>query len=249
MNGLQPVAKPGLRAIHLHGRLGEMFEPVYHLQVASAAEAIRALSFQLDGFRQAVADGEWVVVRGEPDTGWPLELGTMHMGLGTAPLHIMPNTVGSGGGGGGPTKMIIGVALIAVAVASFQPEIAVGGDIALGGATAGATAGGLGGASFLGLSVGQVAGMGLALTLSGISSMVSPAPKKNTSVAANSSFLFSGAQNSSLEGQPVPVVYGNIQVGSVVTATTLTTADYGSNAATTGLSANSKTGMIYSVVL
>ena len=66
--------------------------------------------------------------------------------------------------------------------------------------------------------------LGLALTLGSIATMLTPVPKqfdpgiRQTLVAA---LLFLALQNVSQEGIPVPVVYGEMIVGSVVLSTGL----------------------------
>ena len=65
--------------------------------------------------------------------------------------------------------------------------------------------------------------MGLAMTLGGVSQMLSPTPKaqsqqEQASTENKPSYLFNGAFNSTQQGLPVPVVYGQMLVGSTVVA-------------------------------
>ena len=64
-----------------------------------------------------------------------------------------------------------------------------------------------------------MAGVGLMLTISGVSEMLFPLPKPQEFKSEQDpqlSFSFSGTQNTSRAGTPVPIVYGEIVTGSVV---------------------------------
>jgi predicted phage tail protein len=55
------------------------------------------------------------------------------------------------------------------------------------------------------------------LVLGGVSQLLTPTPKTNKDEGdPRKSFSFSGIQNTSRAGLPVPVVYGEMLVGSVV---------------------------------
>ncbi len=65
--------------------------------------------------------------------------------------------------------------------------------------------------------------MGLAMTLGGVSQMLSPTPKaqsqqEQASTENKPSYIFNGAFNNTQQGLPVPVVYGQMLVGSTVVA-------------------------------
>ena len=64
-----------------------------------------------------------------------------------------------------------------------------------------------------------VVGLGGALILQGVSEMLFPLPKPKEFKSEQDpqlSFSFSGTQNTSRAGTPVPIVYGEIITGSVV---------------------------------
>jgi len=61
---------------------------------------------------------------------------------------------------------------------------------------------------------GQMMFMGAAMAFGGISQMISAhAP---ASVSTKSSYNFNGAQNTTSQGGPVPLLYGRMRVGSTV---------------------------------
>ena len=58
--------------------------------------------------------------------------------------------------------------------------------------------------------------IGIAMALSGVSAMLAPKPKSNKSDDAGKtdSYYFSGAENNTDQGQPVPLIYGRIRTGA-----------------------------------
>ena len=116
----------------------------------------------------------------------------------------------------GVGQILLGAALIGAAVflAPAAAGVAAGGQAGFLGAT---------GTGFLSASVSAAAGnLGLALALGGIATMITPVPQQEIPGEGQGGFGFSGMQNTSQEGIPVPVVYEMI-VGSVVLSTRLIT--------------------------
>lgn len=184
-----------LRTIHLHGALGEEFGSAHRFAVETAAEAVRALVCNFPDFAVAVKEGAYEIVRGDyaPETGmWLDEADLNAFRLGRADLHIVPVIEGSKNQqAGGALKVILGVALI-------------GGALLMSG---GALATPLIGA----FNYGNVAMIGAALTLAGIATMLSP---KQQNPYEQNSFTLQGPGNSYAQGNPVPLVYGEVITGS-----------------------------------
>jgi predicted phage tail protein len=62
-----------------------------------------------------------------------------------------------------------------------------------------------------------LAGVGITLILGGVAQLLTPTPKISKDEGdPRKSFSFSGIQNTNRAGVPVPVVYGETLVGSVV---------------------------------
>ena len=71
-----------------------------------------------------------------------------------------------------------------------------------------------------------VVAIGGALVLSGVSDLLFPLPKDNgfdSEEDPKLSFNFSGLQNTSRAGTPIPIVYGEIMTGSVVISAAIDT--------------------------
>jgi len=182
-----------MKTILLYGFLGERFGKVHQYAVNSPAEAIRALSATINGFKQALIEGEHyrVVVGGRAT----LDIGqTINPISDRESIRIVPVVAGSGGLG----KVLLGAALIA---ASFYLP---------------------GSAAFLGTTfnvASMASSVGFSLVLGGVSQMLFAPPKApKTAEAPESrlSFIFNGAVNTSRQGNCVPVCYGRMIVGSQV---------------------------------
>jgi predicted phage tail protein len=112
----------------------------------------------------------------------------IHDPAGQQVIKFVPVVAGAGAVG----KIIAGIALIAL---SFIPGIGA-------------------------LAVSLMVGLGTSLVLGGVAQLISPVPKPPTGADSEQdprkSYSFSGVQNTSRQGTPVPVVYGETIVGSVV---------------------------------
>lgn len=184
-----------MKTIILLGELGKRYGRRHRLDVKSPAEAIRALCANFKDFAAFVSSSH------ERNVGYRVL--NMRQDVDADELHdpagqqiaIVPVLAGAGGALG---KILIGAALIAAAVLT-------------GGATIGLT-----GIAFSSLA-GQVAfGVGVSLALGGVAQLLAPAPKQASAENQKQSYVFNGAVNTTAQGQPVPIGYGRMIVGSAV---------------------------------
>jgi predicted phage tail protein len=221
------------RDIYLYGTAGRVHGRHFRLNVASPAEAVRALMTLRPGLRQMLRQGYWRVIVGAPHLANAIDGRLLYMRAGDQPLHIVPATGAAGGGGVG--KAVAGVALIGASVLTAGLA-APAGLAALG--TFGGFAGALGsevaiGGVGLGLTYGGIALAGASMVLGGISSLLTTPPAQTqatqpTAMAPpgnNPSFLFNGVTNNSQQGGPVPLVFGTHLVGSIVVSAALVAED------------------------
>jgi predicted phage tail protein len=197
-----------LRKIKLYGRLAKFVgQRVFEADVASAAEAVRFLLVNFPQLEKHMADQHYRVSVGKYD----LTLDELHDPAGQQEIRIVPVLAGAGGGAG---KILAGIALVALA---FVIGPAAGGFLGIGAGLGGAGVGLVGGAF-----ASAVGFIGLSLVIGGVSQLLTPTPKINapgTSQDNNDprkSYSFSGIQQTSRQGVPVPIVYGETIVGSVV---------------------------------
>ena len=202
-----------LRKVRLYGQLAEFVgRKVIEADLSSAAEAVRMLIANFSGLDGHMADRHYKVLVGDG----ALTLDDLHNPVGQEEIKIVPVVVGAGGNrGGGLLSVVLGAALIAGAVVSG------GASLGLSGFASNAVIG-VSSTSFITTgAVAAVAGnIGLALVLGGVAQMISPTPEipqgPDTVQDPRKSFSFSGIQNTSRGGTPVPIVYGKILTGSVV---------------------------------
>jgi predicted phage tail protein len=193
-----------LRKIKLYGQLAKFIgRRVLEADVATAAEAVRMLVANFPGLEQHMAEQYYRVTVGTYDLG----LDEIHDPVGQQDIKIVPVVAGAGGAG---AKIAIGVALIALSFAI--PGLAFGAVLA------GQIASGIGNAI---LVAGKIVGViGASLALGGVSELLSPVPKipqgPDTADDPRKTYNFSGIQQTSRQGVPVPAVYGLTLVGSVV---------------------------------
>jgi predicted phage tail protein len=178
-----------LRKIKLYGKLAKFIgHRTLEADVATAAEAARFLVANWPELEKEMASQHYRVSLGSYD----LNEDELHDPAGRQAIKIAPVVSGAGAVG----KIIAGIALVAL---SFIPGFA---------AWAGPTAYAL------------ITGVGASLLLGGVAQLISPTPKTPMGLDSQQdpqkSYSFSGVQNTSRQGTPVPIVYGEMLVGSVI---------------------------------
>lgn len=185
-----------LKVIKLSGSLGRRFGVFHKMAVDSYPEAIRALSSQVEGFKDYMqsevgsrmkyavfVDGKNVGQHDEKSWKCARE------------VRIVP--VPTGSKSGGLFNVVLGAAIMATAF------ITGGGSLALMGAFASS--------AFM---------MGGAIALGGVMQMISPQQggmKLQSQSAENKpSYAFGGAVNTTAAGYPVPLPYGYRTVGGAI---------------------------------
>ena len=206
-----------IRTVYLHGRLANEFgsSPV-SLDISSPVEAVRALSAIHPNFKSEIRLGSYHILVKSESGQFDIGEEDLRLNLGGArEVHIIPVIAGSKNSG--MMKVVLGVVLAAGAF--FMAPVAAAGGL-------GATALGVGG---IGISYGQIAMIGVALALTGVSQMLSPSKKKDKK---DESYVIGNADNVSEQGVPVPIVIGRFLTGSVVMSMGVSTEQIGSDGVT-----------------
>jgi predicted phage tail protein len=185
-----------LRKIKLYGKLAKFIgHRVLEADVATAAEAVRFLLANWPELEAHMSDQHYRVSIGTYD----LELEELHHPAGQAPISFVPVVAGAGAVG----RILAGIAIIAFAIVTAGAGLIAGLGLGFGASTA--------------ISIGLV---GLSLVVGGIAQLLTPTPKvaqgADNQDDPRKSYSFSGIQNTSRAGTPVPIVYGETVVGSVV---------------------------------
>jgi len=188
-----------LREVRLYGWLGTQFGRAHRLAVSSTAEAIRALCVLLPGFEKALAESETRGVK------YACFLGRRNIGseelrlpCGDDAIRIAP--IPAGAKNGGLFQAVLGAVLIVASI--YFPPLA-----------------GMALYAEVGSVASTVMSVGIAMVMGGVVQMLSP-QQRGLSAKDNpdngASYNFNGAVNTSAQGNPVPVLYGRMIVGSSV---------------------------------
>ena len=192
-----------LRKVKLYGELAKFVgHKEFEVQVDTVGKAVSFLIHNFPGIESYMSPKYYQVKVGN----YEIDKNEISYPVGKEDIHFIPMISGSGRGMG---KILLGAVLIGIAIAAPGAGFAFGskgvGFIATGAAP-----------NALMAAIGNI---GIGLTLMGVSEMLFPVPepqKFNSEEDPQLSFSFSGVQNTSRAGTPVPIVYGEIFTGSVV---------------------------------
>ena len=178
-----------LRKIKLYGKLAKFVgHRILEADVATAAEAVRFLVANWPELERHMADQHYRVSVGTYD----LDLDELHDPAGQQEIKIVPVMAGAGATG----RIIAGIALVAFSLLLPGVGAAIGGALMT--------------------KIGLIGG---ALILGGVAQLLTPTPRiptgPDTQNDPRKSYSFSGVQNTSRQGVPVPIIYGETIVGSV----------------------------------
>jgi len=188
-----------LRKVKLYGELAKFVgHKEFEVKVDTVGKAVSFLVHNFPEIQSHMNPRYYQVKVGNFD----IDENEINYPIGNEDIHFIPVIDGAGKGFG---KMLLGAAMIGLA-------FAMPGAVFQGFGGFGAAAG------FSGFQA-AVGNIGIALVLSGVSDMLFPLPQQqsfSTEADPQLSFSFSGVQNTSRAGTPVPIVYGEIFTGSVV---------------------------------
>jgi predicted phage tail protein len=188
-----------LRTIRLYGKMGSQFGRVHRLAVKTPVEAVRALSALYPGFQQYMTTAHLKGVEFAVFVGKRnLSKDELTHPTGDNDIRIAPVLKGSKSGG--VLNIVLGAVFIAL---SFIPGIGQAAQMAMMSAGIGMAAGG----------VVQL----LSPQLGGLGSKDSPENKAG--------YSFNGPVNTEAQGNPVPLLYGRLIVGSAVISASIRAQD------------------------
>ena len=182
-----------LKTIKLYGILAKKFGKQFRLDVESTSEAMRALSVQVPGFEkfmiQAHKQGLAFAVFQDKNNIGESEL---NMSTSSKVIKIVPRVIGSGGA----TQIILGVVMIAAAFVTGGTSLAAWGALQ-----------------------GALVGAGIGMIVGGVAQMLMPKvdnvqDENQDGNKANKGF--GGAVTTVSQGSPVPVLYGQREVGGFI---------------------------------
>ena len=189
-----------LSKIKVYGRLARFLgQRSFNAEIKSPLDAFKFLCANYPKLEAHMAKQNYCIKVGN----YTIDENEIEIPTGSQQIKIVPVVSGSSGF----NKLIAGIAIVGLVVAT-------GGVGAIG------LAGGTGLLGFAG-------NVGIFLALSGVSEMISPTPKPPgvSDDPQQRNFSFSGVQNTSRAGIPIPVVYGEIFTGSIVVSAGIDTED------------------------
>jgi predicted phage tail protein len=184
-----------MKKVKLYGKLGKEFGKVHYFDVKNAAEAFRALCANYPSFYNFLYNRN--------DIGYRVLIDNVERDIhelyypADKEIKIIPVVVGAND----EARLIIGIAIVAVAVVYAGPA-------------------GLAAAGWL---TQTAAAIGFNLALSGVVGIMTPVPTAPESPEKIESFGFNGSVNNVRQGGPVPLAYGELIVGSHVISAGIST--------------------------
>lgn len=197
-----------MTTIYLYGALGRKFTHRIQMEVSSVGEAVRGLMANFPKFQQYLmahsTPGYQILVGTEPVKGAE----EFEYPVGRQCIKIVP--VIAGAAKSSIIGIIIGVIIIAAAIATFNYELLP--------------------AAYLVAGTFAIGGIGASLAIGGISQLLAGTPKTPSANEFEkpdnrTSNIFNGPVNTVGQGHPVPVGYGKLRVGSSVISAGIETVD------------------------
>lgn len=195
------MATPGMARVCLYGDL-QRFGRRFSLGIKTGAEAIYALAIQIPGFRQKMNDGWYQIRIAGQDVDEKSLSARLHEPLPDgAVIHIIPRMAGAKSGGF--FQAVLGAALIVASI--WMPGLSIA-------------------ASNIMFSLGA------SMALGGVAQMLAPKAKtpsmKQTDNGKQNTY-FSSLDNMVAQGNALPVLYGEMLVGSRTISQEISTRDEG----------------------
>ncbi len=191
-----------LKCIQLHGVLGEKFGKEFYLDIETIREATYALGCQLKDFKQYMIDAEgnglkFAVFTDKVDKATNVSEEALDSYTGASVIHIVPQVVGAGGDAGF-FQVIAGAVLIGLSFVPFLAPISL-----------------------------YLMSAGIGLMIGGAASLLMPTPdvEGQDPDGNKPSNGFGGAVTTVAQGRPVPVLYGEREIGGFIVSAGIYTED------------------------
>lgn len=184
-----------LKKVKLHGILREKFGSEFELDVESVAEAVRALCILVQGFESFMANAHLQGIK------FAIYLDDRNIGVdelcfATKSSVIRISPVIDGAKSGGIFQIVVGVVMIAAAFVTGGTSLAAWGAMQA-----------------------ALAGAGAAMLLGGVAQMMMPTAISNMDQNQDGNkpnFGFGGAVTTVAQGLPVPILYGQREIGGFI---------------------------------
>lgn len=190
-----------MKTVQLHGILADQFGSYFRLDIQTAREATHAIASQIPEFKKFMLESEtkglkFAVFVDEKNISED-DLDDLTSGR---MIHIVPKVMGAGGDAFGWLQVITGAILVGVGV--------------------------LGSFATAGLSTSLI-GVGTGLMVGGAASLLMPSPDlgEQDPDGNRANYGFGGAVTTVAQGNSVPVLYGEREVGGFIVSAGIYTED------------------------
>ncbi|URL13329.1 tail assembly protein [Pantoea ananatis] len=193
-----------LKTMRLKGLMAKKFGRVHRFHVADLRELIRAMCSQVPGFKKYVSNAHLNGIRFAFFSGKDnISLQEFDMCSASAEFEMEPIIEGSKRGG--TLQIIIGAVAIVAAFFTAGASFAAFAGISAAAAAATTTA---------------LTGLGISMLLGGVVQMLTPQPKFNIGASSSTdnkpNYAFGAPVNTVAMGYPVPVLYGEREIGGAI---------------------------------
>lgn len=203
-----------LRKVYLDGEMAQKFGPEFTIYAKSVGDVFENLSCNFPEMRKYLIDCH------ENDIGFLCQVGNeglqeeseLLLSMEEGDVYISPQPAGSKSGLGKILAAVAIVALVALGGAYLvNATLALSGQAGVGFGLAGLKAGlAYAASTWAGLAV---LGVAVNLALTGIQQLMAPDPSVDDfNNDRETSYLFQGSEQTILEGDPVPVLYGQLRI-------------------------------------
>ena len=195
-----------LKTMRLKGLMAKKFGSVHQFHVNDLRELIRAMCSQVPGFKKYVSNAHLNGVRFAFFSGRD-NIGLQEFDMTSAASDFEMEPIIEGSKRGGTLQIIIGA--VAIVAAFFT----AGASLAADGAALGTT-------TAVGLATTALTSIGISMLLGGVVQMLTPQPKFNIGASSSTdnkpNYAFGAPVNTVAMGYPVPVLYGQREIGGAI---------------------------------
>ena len=245
-----------MRNVYLEGELGEKYGKKLRIRADTIEQVFKCLDGNFSDFRSYLMECH------SNDIGFTFYVGDaaltsekeLFLRFREGDMVITPQPIGAKSGFA--KFLTVVAAIVIIAATAGAGAAAVPGTTAAGGAATGATGaatgatgaatgatGAAGGTAAGGFGAAAAKGLGIALASIGIQKLLMPDPATDTQ--QDSSYLFQGSSHNMVEGDPVPVLYGELRIpGRPVSAVARNTVGYFYNGVIHNVSPPSEGGAV-----
>ncbi|WP_323842594.1 MULTISPECIES: tail assembly protein [unclassified Moraxella] len=190
-----------MKTIELHGILAKKFGRFFKLDVKSAKEAVHAIAVQIPAFKAFMNDSErlgyrFAVFNGKKrNERTNISQNELNDTTTASHIHIVPKIIGSGGKEFGWLQVVAGAVMVGVGV--FVPGMQ------------------------------PLIGAGIGMMMGGVATLLMPTPRLDPANEDGNrpNNGFGGAVTTVAQGNPVPILYGERDVGGFIASAGIYTED------------------------